>query len=47
MDDSYVTKCNMETIMGQNAYILLYQKIAEDNIKMPTNIHPIQTLHDK
>jgi hypothetical protein len=26
MDDSYVSKCNFESVMSQNAYILFYEK---------------------
>lgn len=30
MDDSYVSKCTPETAMGQNAYILFYEKVFEE-----------------
>lgn len=29
MDDSYVTKCSEEQAMGQNAYILFYEKVKD------------------
>ena len=26
MDDSYVSKCSFETVMGQQAYLLFYER---------------------
>lgn len=30
MDDSYVTKCNEQQAMSQNAYVLLYEKVKDE-----------------
>ncbi len=32
MNDSYVSKCSQEAAMGQNAYILFYEKIIQDKL---------------
>lgn len=33
MDDGYVSKCSIESVMSQNAYLLFYEKSFEEPIK--------------
>jgi hypothetical protein len=33
MDDSYVTKCNEDQAMTQNAYVLFYEKVKDEAIE--------------
>ena len=30
MDDSYVSKCSPESALGQNAYIVFYEKVHQE-----------------
>lgn len=34
MDDGYVSKCSQESVLSQNAYLLFYEKIFEEEIKI-------------
>ena len=33
MDDSYVTKCNEDQAMTQNAYVLFYEKVKDEAVE--------------
>lgn len=42
MNDSYVSKCSPESALGQNAYMLFYEKIHEEPAPVMTEPEPVK-----